>query len=269
MNARSTLIVAGALGGLALLWQTLGADSGFSASKGEKGRAGEPVDPGAHRPVAVYLTPEHTESDRQSPINILTTRAEERQHKASLHYRSSKEHIVNLGHTIEVDWDRGSSIEFDGDEYDLVQFHFHTPAEHLLDGMTYPMEVHLVHQARKDETQLLVVGALFKEGTSNPILERILPVVPRHAGEHLDLPDELDLNQLFERDSGYYHYAGSMTTPPYSEVVKWLVLDGVHEASPEQIEAIAALEGDNARHIQEPRARAVEHCRFAAGSPQR
>ncbi len=212
---------------------------------------------------AGYLTPEHTMGDRQSPINIVSRRAREESHSAEILYQRSKEHVRNLGKTIEVDWDSGSQLKFDGRIYELVQFHFHTPSEHMLDGLTYPMEIHLVHKGLEDPERLLVVGALFKEGEPNPIVEEILPYVPEHPGERIDASNEMDLSQLFEKDDGYYYYSGSLTTPPYSEVVSWLVLDGVHEASPEQVESVAGIEGNNARHIQDPHARDVAHCLFA------
>lgn len=233
----------------------------------------------SHRKVG-YLTPEdstpeHTLGNRQSPINILTSRAKEGQHEAELHYRASEEHIRNLGHTIEVDWDAGSTIEFDGKNYELKQFHFHTPSEHLLDGVTYPMEIHLVHAGVDDPAHMLVVGALFKEGEGNAIIDRVLPFVPKQPGGVIDAHEQLDVSSLFGQQHGYYYYSGSLTTPPYSEIVKWLVLDQVFEASPEQIEEIARVEGYNARHIQAPHARMVDHCRFsrlgehAAASPGR
>lgn len=209
-----------------------------------------------------YLTPEHAMGNRQSPINILTSRAREEPHQAEMRYKRSKEHVWNLGETIEVDWDAGSQITFDGGTYELIQFHFHTPSEHLLDGITYPMEIHLVHRELGNPDRLLVVGALFKEGAQSPIIEAILPYVPTKPGQRIDASRELDVNELFQQDDGYYYYSGSLTTPPYSEVVSWLVLDGVHEASAEQVEKIARIEGYNARHIQDPHARAVAHCQF-------
>lgn len=219
------------------------------------------------QPPAGYLTPEHTLGDRQSPLNILTSRAREASHQAQFHYKKSKEHVRNLGKTIEVDWDKGSFVEFDGAAYELVQFHFHTPSEHLLDGLTYPMEIHFVHARMDDPDKLLVVGALFKEGVASPLIEHLLPLMPSHEGEQLESPEEIDLRRLFDKDRGYYYYSGSLTTPPFAEVVKWLVLDGVHEASPEQVEKIAGIEGFNARHIQEPHGRTVEHCRFKRHVP--
>lgn len=208
-----------------------------------------------------YLFPERSEGESQSPINIVSARTVPGKHKIKFHYRSSKEHVDNLGHTVKVTYDAGSSLEYDGKSYDLVQFHFHTPSEHLLDGVTYPMEMHLVHAQHDHPQHLLVVGVLFKEGHANPLLEKFIVDVPAHAGEHVDGDTKLDASAVFEKGEGYFHYEGSLTTPPYSETVTWLVLDQPHDASAEQIEAMNRFEGNNARHIQEQRARLIDHWR--------
>jgi carbonic anhydrase len=206
-----------------------------------------------------YLAPETNEHASQSPINIVTSRAVPGRHKIKFHYQSSKEHVDNLGHTVKVTYDAGSSLDYDGKTYDLVQFHFHTPSEHLLDGVTYPMEMHLVHSEHSRPEHLLVVGVLFKEGDPNSLLDALIADVPTQPGEHADRDAKLDASSVFKRGEGYYHYEGSLTTPPYSESVTWLVLDQVHDASAEQIEALNRIEGNNARHIQAQRARLIDH----------
>jgi carbonic anhydrase len=212
-------------------------------------------------PAVAYILAEASEGQSQSPINIVSSRAVTGKHKVKFNYKASNEHVDNLGHTIKVTYDAGSSLEYDGTRYDLVQFHFHTPSEHLLDGVTYPMEMHLVHAQHDHPEHLLVVGVLFKEGKAHPLLGKLLNDVPSHAGEHADKDAQLDATAIFKRGEGYYHYDGSLTTPPYSETVTWLVLDQSHDASAEQIEALNRIEGNNARHIQDQRARLVDHWR--------
>jgi carbonic anhydrase len=220
----------------------------------------EASDPGAVGSLN-YLAPEASDHHSQSPINIVSSRAVPGHHSVAFHYRTSKEHIQNLGHTVKVTYDAGSSVDFDGKQYDLAQFHFHTPSEHLLDGVTYPMEMHLVHQEHDHPERLLVIGVLFKEGLPNSLLGTLLPAVPAHEGEKADLATTLDASSLFQTGEGYYHYEGSLTTPPYSEVVTWLVLDQVHDAGADQIEALNRIEGNNARHIQDQHARMVDHAK--------
>ncbi|HWO12412.1 MAG TPA: carbonic anhydrase family protein, partial [Polyangiaceae bacterium] len=210
-------------------------------------------------PSVAYLLAEASEGTSQSPINIVTSRSVAGKHKVKFNYKASNEHVDNLGHTVKVTYDAGSSLEYDGTRYDLVQFHFHTPSEHLLDGVTYPMEMHLVHAEHDHPEHLLVVGVLFKEGRGHALLDRLVADVPAHAGEHADKDTQLNASSILARGDGYYHYDGSLTTPPYSETVTWLVLDQPHEASAEQIEAMNKIEGNNARHIQDQRARLVDH----------
>lgn len=233
-----------------------------AASPGAAPATAKPAEAEASQhPASNYLFPEATEGQSQSPINIVTARSVPGKHKVKFHYQGSKEHVDNLGHTVKVTYDSGSSLEYDGQSYDLVQFHFHTPSEHLLDGVTYPMEMHLVHAQHDHPEHLLVVGVLFKEGNPNGLLDKLIADVPEHAGEHADKEAKLDASSILRKGDGYFHYEGSLTTPPYSETVTWLVLDQPHDASAEQIEAMNRIEGNNARHIQDQHARAIDHWR--------
>ena len=207
--------------------------------------------------VPGYALPEEN-AGAQSPINILTGALRHTHHDIALHYQPSREHIVNRGHTIEADFDEGSTLVYDGEEYELRQLHFHTPAEHLIDGITYPMELHMVHTLRGREDKYLVVGVLFREGQDNAFIEEVLAHAPARAGERFDGPLLLDAHDALGEIDGYYHYEGSLTTPPYSETVTWLVLKDIRQAAPGQIESLNRLEGDNARHIQALNSRLVE-----------
>jgi carbonic anhydrase len=232
----------------------------LSTEKPEASPSPAPSESAEHSALG-YLAPETSEHDSQSPINIVTSRAVPGKHRIKFHYRSSKEHVDNLGHTVKVTYDSGSTLDYDGRSYDLVQFHFHTPSEHLIDGVTYPMEMHLVHAEQDHPEHLLVVGVLFKEGKPNRLLENLIANVPEHAGEHADKDAKLNARSVLKRGEGYYHYEGSLTTPPFTETVTWLVLDQPHDASAEQIEALNRIEGNNARHIQSQNARLVDHWR--------
>jgi carbonic anhydrase len=204
-----------------------------------------------------YALPE-TSGAAQSPINILTSTVTHAEHRIALHYQPSHEHLLNLGHTVEAEFEAGSTLEYDGQVYELRQLHFHTPAEHLIDGITYPMEMHMVHTLRGAPEKYLVVGVLFREGAGNGFVEEVLAHVPGRSGERFDGPMLIDAQTAVERIGGYYHYEGSLTTPPYTESVTWLVLKDIHQAAPAQIEQLNRIEGDNARHIQAVHARLVE-----------
>ena len=221
------------------------------------------VDPNAHGSGKSqgYIFPGLAHGLSQSPINIRSHTADSGAAKHSVHvnYKKSAETVVNKGHTIEVDYDEGSTITFDDQVYDFKQFHFHTPSEHLIDGVTYPMEMHMVHTLQGQDATYLVIGALFKEGKTNPFLEEFISHIPTEAGK-TETPENVfvDINDVFEGDDEYYTYQGSLTTPPYTETVRWGVLKRIHEASPEQIALFNELEGNNARHIQALNTRQVE-----------
>jgi carbonic anhydrase len=203
----------------------------------------------AEEPAAEYLVPEAGHGLIQSPINIVTSQVQQGGEQVVLHYEKSKEKVVNLGHTIEVDVEAGNYVVEEGHTFVLKQFHFHTPSEHLLDGVTYPMELHLVHVREDAPTEYLVISALFKQGRSNPLLDSFIDQIPRTAG-HTSPAGIIDLSWLHEQVPGYFQYRGSLTTPPYTETVRWFISRRIYEASPEQIDLIHELEGDNARHVQ-------------------
>lgn len=200
----------------------------------------------------------------QSPVNILSNRAEGGHHEIALNlHHANPSYLANKGHTIELKFDSGSSVTFDGDEYELKQLHFHTPSEHQIDGITYPMEGHIVNmiepESPEDPPRYLVVSFLFRMGDEDPFINSFLDQVPdEKGGEELE-PGQVylspnDRNPNYE----YYHYRGSLTTPPYTETVEWLIVKEIQQASPEQIRRIHQLEGDNARRVQALYGRKVE-----------
>lgn len=195
----------------------------------------------------------------QSPINIQSTKSVEGHHEVKLGYYKSKQTVINKGHTIELDYDPGSTVEVDGKTYEFKQLHFHTPSEHLIDGVTYPMEIHMVHTLKGDPGKYLVMAILFKEGPANPFLTKLLANVPNKEGQHVVSEEVIDAGALLKGNkTGYYTYQGSLTTPPYSETVFWAILKQIHTASPEQIELIHKREGNNARVIQARAGRKIE-----------
>ncbi|MEM6370347.1 MAG: carbonic anhydrase family protein [Myxococcota bacterium] len=211
--------------------------------------AGATGAPDTETPKASYLAPEAGHGLVQSPINILTSEARSGGEQVILHYEESEEKVVNLGHTIEVDLEPGNYVMEEGHKYVLKQFHFHTPSEHLLDGVTYPMEMHMVHVREDAPTQYLVIAALFKQGARNAFIESFIDQVPTMAGQSSPA-GHVDVREICEHESGFYQYRGSLTTPPYTETVRWFISKKIHEAAPDQVGLIHDLEGDNARHVQ-------------------
>lgn len=176
-------------------------------------------------------------------------------HEISIHYADTAEHLIHRDHTIEIQYDPGSAVEFDGRQYDLEQLHFHTPSEHLIAHRRFPVELHLVHH--DGDGRALVLGLLFEVGPPNPFLERILEDAPRDIGR-IDLESHLDVSRLFPEDKHFYAYEGSLTTAPYHGGIQWLILSEHPTVSPEQVVRLLVLEGGNARQVQPLNGRPID-----------
>jgi carbonic anhydrase len=209
--------------------------------------------------LETYTLPGLDHGLMQSPINILSTETAAGHHEITLHFNDEINEIENLGHTILLDFQPGSTITFDENVYEFLQLHFHTPSEHLVDGITYPMEMHIVNVLRDSVTgkpdQYLVLGYLFRMGEENLMITEFLDLVPQEDQSIKIKPGLVKLRDAFIKDKfdppfHYYYYRGSFTTPPYTESVTWIVLKQLLEASPQQIRTMNQWEGDNARHIQ-------------------
>ncbi|MBI1728995.1 carbonic anhydrase family protein [Candidatus Acetothermia bacterium] len=174
----------------------------------------------------------------QSPINIVdsvATRADLKD--IEFHYDETALTILNNGHTIEVEYDSGSYIILDGIRFDLVQFHFHAPSEHMLNGHQFPMEMHLVHKSADGE--LAVIGLLIQEGQENPAFKDILENMPKEASEESHVIARLNADDLLPASRTTYRYSGSLTTPPCTEGVRWSFLTEAVELAKEQIQSYA------------------------------
>lgn len=141
--------------------------------------------------------------------------------------------IKNNGHTLQVNYAPGSTMRVNGETYNLLQFHFHTPSEHTIRGVQSPMEVHFVHV--NNDGVLAVIGVMIKEGAEHPALREILQNAPKTVSEVTVAGASIDANAFLPRNRNYYKYAGSLTTPPCSEGVRWHVLQGSITASSEEI----------------------------------
>jgi carbonic anhydrase len=200
----------------------------------------------------------------QSPVNILSSNAKDGQHQIAVNYHDADpQYLDNKGHTIELDFPEGSSITFDGRDYQLKQLHFHTPSEHQIDGITYPMEMHIVNliepTPENEPPRYLVISYLFRMGEEQPFIASFLDKVPTEKGGEELAPGTVTIEpEGRELNHEYYHYRGSLTTPPYTETVEWLVVKDIYQASPEQIRRINLIEGDNARRVQALYGRKVE-----------
>lgn len=163
-------------------------------------------------------------------------------------YKSSPLIVVNNGHTIRVDYAPGSSISIDGEQYNLLQFHFHTPSEHQINGTPMAMELHLVHRNQADE--LAVVGVMMNIGNEDPLISTIWRRIPTSGQTNVLKTTIINAANLLPIRKSYYSYLGSLTTPPCSEGVKWYVLESPISVAVEQVDRFKMFYPVDARPIQ-------------------
>ena len=166
---------------------------------------------------------------------------------------------VNNGHTIQINYSDADTLDIEGRKFDLVQYHFHAPSEHTLNGKQYPMEMHMVHQS--DDKKLAVLGVLIAEGAkTNEAFEPIWSNLPQTKGAEMHLTGvKIDVDQLLPRSDATYRYDGSLTTPPCSEGVKWIVFATPIQMSSAQITKFKRLIEANNRPVQPLNDRVVVH----------
>ncbi len=194
----------------------------------------------------------------QSPINIEKAKAlvGKKLLPIKFDYGQSKVSIVNNSHTVQFNIDNpDNKVNIEGKEYQLLQFHYHALSEHTIDGKHYPLEVHFVH--KHSDSDFAVLGVMFEEGNENKLLKKYLNHIPTKKGKYKS-DDLIDLLALFPKNKDYYHYDGSLTTPPCSEVVNWYVLATPVQASKEQLKAFSKILHDNYRPVMPLNNRTVE-----------
>lgn len=193
----------------------------------------------------------------QSPINIETT------HTAllpvlNIHFKPGPAIIKNNGHTLEVQSDIEGYITLkagsNADDYTFEQMHLHTPSEMQINGHSYPLASHMVY--RNKAGKQLVVATFFEMGAESKALAPLLTALPRHKGDSLTL-GKFDATDLFPAQRDYYTYEGSLTTPPCTEGIQWIVLKKPLTVSEEQLTAFQLLFPMNARPVQSINKRTV------------
>jgi carbonic anhydrase len=194
---------------------------------------------------------------RQSPINIeesatLQGPAEPLQ----FNYTASSGTVVNNGHTIQVDLSGDNSMTVRGSTYRLLQFHFHTPSEEQVNYRNSAMVAHLVH--KNNEGQLAVVAVLLDPGVANALIGKVWTYMPLDTNDRVRMPlGIIDMNELLPKDQRYFQFIGSLTTPPCTEGVLWMVLKQPTQLGREQIRMFQQLFPSNARPVQPVNGRAV------------
>jgi carbonic anhydrase len=192
---------------------------------------------------------------RQSPIDIRDG-IKVQLDSVQFDYRASNFRVLDNGHTVQVNVGPGNFIEVTGKRFELQQFHFHRPSEERINGRLFDMVAHLVH---KDiEGRLAVVAVLLDRGNAQPLVQAIWNNLPLEKGDEVIARLPLDLNELLPTERSYYTYMGSLTTPPCSEGVLWMVMKTPVTISAEQIAIFSRLYPMNARPIQSASGRLIK-----------
>lgn len=192
---------------------------------------------------------------RQSPIDLKDGFRLELE-PVRFDYQPSAFRVADTGRTVQVNVAAGNAIEVMGRRYELVQFHFHRPSEQRIDGRVYDMDVHLVH--KDAEGRLAIVAVLLERGSALPVVQSVWNNLPLEQGEELAARAPLDPAALLPAERGYYTYMGSLTTPPCSEGVLWMVMKQPVQVSPEQLAVFARLYPMNARPVQAASGRMIK-----------
>ncbi|WP_338139937.1 carbonic anhydrase [Roseateles saccharophilus] len=203
---------------------------------------------------------------RQSPIDIRDGLAVDLE-PIAFDYRASGFSVLDNGHTVQVNVAPGNGLTVMGRRFELVQFHFHRPGEERINGHQFDMVVHLVH--RDEQGRLAVVAVPLERGADDrpqPVVQAVWANLPLEKGEALAAQSQIDLNQLLPADRGYYIYMGSLTTPPCSEGVLWMVMRRPVPLTAQQIGIFARLYPMNARPLQAGSGRIIKESQAAPGA---
>jgi carbonic anhydrase len=191
---------------------------------------------------------------RQSPIDIRGGLSVDLE-PVRFDYQSSRFSVIDNGHTVQANLAPGNAIEIGGNRFELQQFHFHRPSEERIDGRQFEMSVHLVH--KDPQGKLAVVTLLLEKGPAQPAVQKVWNNLPLEKNQDVPARVALDLNEILPADQRYFTYMGSLTTPPCTEGVQWVVMRQPVTVAPEQIELFARIYPMNARPVQQAGGRRI------------
>jgi carbonic anhydrase len=195
----------------------------------------------------------------QSPVDINSPVIDPNLHGLELHYQPHTIMAHNNGHTVQFGYQNGSYLIFNDTRFELVQFHFHTSSEHLVEGHAYPLEIHLVHRDTASG-HLAVIGVFLEEGHQNALLHQLLPMMPQEKNTEKSSQQLFNAENLLPADEGYYTYEGSLTTPPCTEDVTWVVMKHTIKAAPEQLKFLHKILRQDNRPVQPLHGRVIRSC---------
>lgn len=170
-------------------------------------------------------------------------------------FKPAKAFVSDNGHAIQVGFDSAGHVKFKGKTYELTQAHFHSPSEHTLSGKQFPLEVHFVN--KDADGKMLVLAAFYNEGKENPVVAKIWNAIPNPPAPASSNDLQLNTHEMLPPMKTYYEYKGSLTVPPCTEDVQWVVFNSPMSVSKAQIEALHHFHDGNARPTQSLNGRKV------------
>ncbi len=156
--------------------------------------------------------------------------------------------VVDNGHTVQVSVENAGGVTLGDIEYTLLQFHFHAASEHTINGRQSPVEVHFVHQSAAGD--LAVIGVMIERGDALPTLDSIWAATPADSEASPGIAARVHLHDFLPAGRDAFHYQGSLTTPPCSEIVSWTVFTAPVTATPQQIETFETRHPGSFRPVQ-------------------
>jgi carbonic anhydrase len=194
----------------------------------------------------------------QSPIDIRGAHLNKALPPVEFHYIGGPVTVENTGHTILVHPAAGSYIVYEGTRYDLQQFHFHHPAEEAVRGKLTDMDVHLVHKSADGKLLVIAVRFTMDRGSPNAVMAMLWPHMPKTTGATEKVNDVVNPGGFLPADRGYWTYTGSLSAPPCTEGVRWIIYENDLSLSLDQLRTFMILYRMNSRPLQDPHGRRIE-----------
>jgi carbonic anhydrase len=207
------------------------------------------------------LDPEYktcSKGREQSPLDIHGAHLNKALQPIEFHYIAGAVKLENDGHTVVAYVDPGSYMVAGGVRYELVAFDFHHPSEVTVKGKFSDMEVHLIHKSADGKVAVVAVRLVEDVSNPSPVLATLWPHLPTKAGTSEKVAEMVNPGGFLPADRGYWTYEGSLTTPPCTEGVRWLVFEQELSLSRDQLRAFAALYKVNTRPAQDAHSRHIE-----------
>lgn len=192
----------------------------------------------------------------QTPIDIVPT-VDKKQKPLNFAYKAPSKNVINNGHSVQVNIESGNTLTYKGKTYELKQFHFHTPSENHIYGNSFPLEAHFVHVS--NDGKIAVVGVMYEYGKENDVLAKIWSKFPLEINQPKKIAlSSSEFKSLMPSNKEYYSFLGSLTTPPCTEGVEWIVYKNSLSVSKEQVKEFFDVFGHfNNRPIQATNGREI------------